>query len=233
MAGEGTRFKDAGYNTPKPLLPLRKSLMFEKVIENFPSCDKWLFSVNLTIAENTLFKNFLKNFQEDYEVIILEKLTDGQATSCYESLKALDESDSVFIGSCDTIFENKIDLDKSQDFDYTIFTSSPSNLQIKNPKAYGWVVSDSRIKNIFCKENINPTDKSHIILGYFYFDNISLFNEGYKFIKENKLYVNGELYIDVIARELLLQNYKVNEHKVKSNIVGTPEEYELYLKNER
>lgn len=233
MAGEGTRFKDAGYNTPKPLLPLRKSLMFEKVIENFPSCDKWLFSVNQTIDENILFKNFLKNFQEDYEVIILEKLTDGQATSCYESLKALDESDSVFIGSCDTIFENKIDLDKSQDFDFTIFTSSPTNLQIKNPKAYGWVVSDSSVKNIFCKEDINPTDNSHIILGYFYFDNISLFNEGYKFIKEKKLYVNGELYIDVIARELLLKNYKVNEQKVKSNIVGTPEEYELYLKNER
>ena len=174
---------------------IKKTLMFEKVIENFPSCDKWLFSVNQTIAENTLFKNFLKNFHKDYEVIILEKLTDGQATSCYESLKALDESDSVFIGSCDTIFENKIDLDKSQGFDFTIFTSSPTNLQNKNPKSYGWVVSDSSVKNIFCKEN-NPTDNLNIILGYFYFDNISYLMKA-KFIKE-KLYVNGELYIDVM-----------------------------------
>jgi NDP-sugar pyrophosphorylase family protein len=233
MAGEGIRFKNAGYNTPKPLLPLRKSLMFEKVIENFPSCDKWVFSVNTTIAESVLFNNFLKKFQEDYEVIIFEKLTDGQATTCYESLKDLEESDSVFIGSCDTIFENKIDLDRSKGFDFTIFTSSPTNLQNKNPKSYGWVQSKSSEKNIFCKENITLTDNSNIILGYFYFDSVSLFNEGYEFIKEKKLYVNGELYIDVITRELLIQNYKVFEHKVKSNIVGTPKEYELYLENER
>ena len=179
-----------------------------------------------------MFKNFLKNFHKDYEVIILEKLTDGQATSCYESLKALDESDSVLLDLVTQFLKIKLIWINLRIL-ILIFTSSPSNLQIKNPKAYGWVVSDSSVKNIFCKENINPTDNLNIILGYFYFDNISLFNEGYKFIKEKKLYVNGELYIDVIARELLLQNYKVNEHKVKSNIVGTPEEYELYLKNER
>ena len=54
MAGKGQRFLDADFVVPKPLLPIKGNMMFERSIENFPACDEWIFVVNETIREKIL-----------------------------------------------------------------------------------------------------------------------------------------------------------------------------------
>ena len=46
MSGKGQRFKDEGYKNPKPLISLEGKTIIEKVINNFPHTDKWIFTVN-------------------------------------------------------------------------------------------------------------------------------------------------------------------------------------------
>ena len=76
---------------------------------------------------------------------------------------------------------------------------------------------------------INKSEEMNIVLGYFFFDTISTFKQGYSHINDHKLFVNNELYIDVIARELAKKQYKLTQEIVNSHVVGTPAEYKYYL----
>jgi choline kinase len=229
MAGKGQRFLDADFVVPKPLLPVKGSMMFERSIENFPACDEWIFVINETINKHQKFQNFLDKFPVKFQVLTLSNLTNGQATSCYEAIKNLDENSSIFVGSCDTIFEKKLIIDELHNHNLIVYTSRPTRNQLDNSSSYGWVYQAKNSFKVFCKEKINKSDEMNILLGYFFFDKISTFKQGYNHINDHKLFVNNELYIDVIARELAKKQYKLTQEIVNSHVVGTPAEYRYYL----
>ena len=43
MAGEGARFRDAGYKTPKPFIPIDASFMVEKAANYLPNVERHIF----------------------------------------------------------------------------------------------------------------------------------------------------------------------------------------------
>lgn len=110
MSGKGERFKNEGFLTPKALLPIGKETMFEQAMKNFPACDKWFFTVTPEINENKIFLDFLDQFEENYEIILIEKTTNGQATSAFYVTQNLEPNSEIFIGSCDAIIEEKLDF---------------------------------------------------------------------------------------------------------------------------
>tara|TARA_X000001036_G_scaffold57381_2_gene47136 strand:+ start:3410 stop:4135 length:726 start_codon:yes stop_codon:yes gene_type:complete len=233
MSGRGKRFTDKNYEIPKPLLPIGEKMMFEASMSNFPDCDKWIFTVTPEIANNSKFISFKKNFDYPLEVLEIKKTTSGQASSTFLVTKELRAEDSCFIGSCDAIFKEKIDLLKLNKSQFSVITSLPSLSQIENPESFGWVVKGMENYSIYCKEKILVEKKiSNVILGYFYFKKIEYFNNGFRFMKNNNLFVNNELYIDVLAKHLLTTDLKFLNYEVKSNVVGTPKEYEEYIKYE-
>ena len=56
MSGKGQRFKDEGYKIPKPLINLHGIPIIEKVINNFPHTDKWIFTVNKEVYDRSIYK---------------------------------------------------------------------------------------------------------------------------------------------------------------------------------
>ena len=232
MAGSGQRFKNNNYHLPKPLLPINGELMFQKIIRNFPDCDEWIFTVNKEISDHNLFKNFISSFKEKHQIIILKKITDGQATSCLKSLEHLKDDDSVFVGSCDAMFQDRILNNEITNSEAVVFTIKPTRAQIINPESYGWVKDLNFTQEIYCKEKVEYKKNMNVILGHFYFKKVLLFKLGYKYIRDNGIYVNNELYIDVLMKYLLLQGTAVDERIVNAIVVGTPKEYEDFLSNE-
>ena len=65
MAGRGSRFSDAGYVDPKPLINVRKKAMIELVAENLTpkkyDC-KFIFICQEYILDNLKFQKFMKSF---------------------------------------------------------------------------------------------------------------------------------------------------------------------------
>ena len=227
MAGNGIRFKNKGYTTPKALLNYKGKYIFEASLEMFPDCDKWIFAVNKEIYESDEFNNFLKNFNQCYEVILFDKTTNGQATTCRYCLEKLDDEDEFFVGSCDTILTKKIDRDKFLNFDTTVLTSIPTDLQLSNPVQYGWVViEESKNYKIICKEELLPSKSSYeMILGFFYFSHKSDYQKAYKTLIRNEIMVNNEFYIDSLLQEQINDNLNLNTLSSGAIVLGTPEEY--------
>ena len=230
MSGRGKRFKDKGYSVPKPLLSIDNRTLIEKLIINFPKCKNWLFVVNNEILNHPRFKDFYDNFKYPKDIFLIDEITNGQATSCLLSLSKLNAKNNFFVGSCDAIFNQKIEIDTSSSLDGIIFTTKPNNIQLTNPEKYGWVSGQKKIDNVFCKEKINNADKFGIIVGSFFFKSKKIYSDIYNLLIQNNLFINNELYIDSMFKMLNSKNYDVENYLKNVDIIGTPEEYESYIK---
>ena len=87
MAGEGLRFKKAGYDIPKPLIDVKGKPMFIRSAQCMPDADLWIFITQ---------KKFLENGQIDKEIkkeLVkngIVKVTYGIESSTYEKFLARD-----------------------------------------------------------------------------------------------------------------------------------------------
>ncbi|HIO72072.1 MAG TPA: glycosyl transferase family 2, partial [Flavobacteriales bacterium] len=81
MAGEGKRFKEVGYNLPKPLIDVAGKPMIERVIEGLGVEGNYVFIVQEEHIEKYHMDVTLKNIVPDCDIVVLDKVTEGQACS--------------------------------------------------------------------------------------------------------------------------------------------------------
>ncbi len=229
MSGMGYRFVKAGYNVPKPFLKLKNGqLVIDKIIKNSPQSSKTLFVINNYLSENEHFISWKKTLNFDYEIINIGNKTDGQATSLYLATKYIDNESKIYVSPCDTVVaDDQINKLFDLDVDYCILTTKPNTFHLNNYSHFGWLQTDEQKKEVFCKKKPSVIEKSNVVLGFFYFKNKSTFNNAYKKVVDDELYVNNEYYIDTVVGSLVNQNLKYKEIIVENyKSYGTPEEYE-------
>ena len=105
MAGEGKRFKEAGYKVPKPLININGQPMFIKSAKCMPEADLWIFIVKEKFLKDGSIKKEISNNFENNKIISVKETTDGQASTCFLAKKYLEKNDRIFISSCDNYFE--------------------------------------------------------------------------------------------------------------------------------
>ena len=131
MAGDGKRFKDAGYSTPKPLIKVDGKPMVIKALESLPKASKNILIVRKDQLNIVEFKSLLNNYFENVIIIEIDYLTGGQASTCLLSEKQIPKNSILNIGACDVGF--KYDLNKYKetlnrifggDYDFTFNTNT-------------------------------------------------------------------------------------------------------------
>lgn len=233
MAGNGMRFKNVGYSTPKPLIPVDGKPMIVKAIESLPKASLNILIVrkdvlNIESLKKTLFKYF-----ENIKIIGIDHLTDGQASTCLIAENFIDNKCILNIGTCDTGFkiDNKKYLEMINLYDSFIWTYRNNLNVINNPKMYGWVMPKSNsneVEYISCKKPISDNIlNDHVISGTFTFKNPSLFFESIRLMKKKEDKVNGEFYLDNIFNHIDKPSGIFEVEKTFS--WGTPDELNNYL----
>lgn len=84
MAGRGTRFLEAGYEVPKPFLPVVGVPMIRRVVDNLPSADRWVF-----VAQADHLDRY-GDLMPDGEIVAVNGPTSGGAASCLAAADLLD-----------------------------------------------------------------------------------------------------------------------------------------------
>jgi len=220
MAGEGKRFKNAGYKLPKPLIKINGEPMFIRSAKCMPKADLWIFLVKEKFLENSLIeKEINKNFKNN-EIIPIKKSTEGQASTCFLAKEYLQKNDQIFISSCDNYFEiNQNDyVDKSKKYDVLIFTAGANKIHVQNPNWFGWVKNSKNGSiEISCKKQISSTPiNDRIIVGSFFFRNLSSFQNSIESLFKKKNKINNEYYLDMAIIEALALGLNVGEVIVKN-----------------
>ena len=163
MAGEGSRFANAGWTTPKPLILLNGQPLFKHAISSV-SADgipmKYSFIVRQEHIEQYHIDEGIRSFLPEANIFSVLKTTRGAVETCLMAETAIQDDDAVIVMDCDLEFRSvkfmeiiKVILSKSMDeADGGALVSFESD----NPKySYAEVGEDGYVKRTAEKEVIS------------------------------------------------------------------------------
>ena len=241
MAGEGARFKDAGYKTPKPFIPIDGSFMVEKAANALPNVERHIFVARegMTGLEQSL--DTLKKSYPNSIMKVLPESTEGQAATALSGLSALQQvyphsnSEPVTIAACDNacIYSHNLlnELMINDEIDVLVWVKRGHATAIRYPEMFGWVASDmdSRVKEISVKRPLDDPSRDPIVTGTFTFKSAQQFRDSVDSMIERSSKINGEYYIDECINDAIAMGLRCYTFEVDHYISwGTPNDLETY-----
>ena len=235
MGGLGSRFRKAGYKVPKYMIEAKGKTLFDWSMISLKgyrdAADRYIF-LAMQDESADVEKFILDKCKElnipDPKVIILDHLTDGQATTAMLAEKYWDPEHALLIYNIDTYVEsgcmNSAEL-KGDGF-IPCFSAEGDH--------WSFVRLDENGKVVEIKEKQRIS--SHCTLGAYYFKSCALYKQLYdEYYKENAHNVNGEKYVAPLYDYLLSKGGEIYISDVPAervHVLGTPEELEAYLKED-
>lgn len=234
MAGESSRFFDAGYDVPKYMLEAKGKTLFEYSLESLP----------LPLVSNVIFI-FLKSHDEDWnvhnfildktdqyefsrELVCLPNKTDGQAQTCLQSEPYVDSSDDLIIYNIDTYFESPdlasklIDPRKKRDGIIGAFHHRSDD----EKWSFASVDSDMVVQSTAEKQKIS----NYALTGLYHFTRSEDFFNVAKRHVEKSLKNKGEYYVAPMYNDLIENGREfVLDVCERFHPLGTPEDYEKFI----
>ena len=228
MGGLGSRFRKAGYTVPKYMINAKGKTLFEWSMISLEGyrdmADKYIFIAMKDESNDveTFIKDRCKELKIDEpRIILLDYLTDGQATTAMLAEKYWDREHSLLIYNIDTYVEagemNSKEL-KGDGF-IPCFKAAGDH--------WSFVRLDEKGRVAEIKEKKRISD--HCTLGAYYFKTCGLYEDLYNEYYGNKdrELVNGEKYVAPLYDFLLSKGGEIYISDIdpdKVHVLGTPEE---------
>lgn len=234
MAGEGKRFKDQGYKIPKPLILVSGNPMVIKAVDSLPKANKWIFVCRKEHIDDYGIDKVLKAYASNVAIIAVDKITEGQASTCLLAKNLINNSEELMIGACDNgMIWDKEEFDKlKKETDCLVWTYRNNATVKRKSEAHGWVVVDNENNVLKTSVKVPISDnpiKDHAIVGAFWFKKGSIFVEATEnMIKKNDR-INNEFYVDQCINYVISLGYRVKVFEVDKYICwGTPEDLKKF-----
>lgn len=232
MAGLGSRFKEAGYTFPKPLIDVGGKTMIEVVINNLrPKNDyRFIFICQKEHYEKYDLFNILKNAtNNNFEVVKIDGVTEGAACTVLCGINYINNNDPLIIANSDQFIDIKIDdfieEAKKSKSDGMIMTFKASH-----PK-WSYVRLDNNKKVIETAEKVVISDKATV--GIYYFKKGSDFVSAAESMIQKNIRHNNEFYVCPVYNQLIIEDkiiYIYNIEPEQMHGLGTPEDLVVFQK---
>lgn len=233
MAGLGSRFLNAGYETPKPLIPVMGKPMIQVVINNLKPNRPHRF-IFICQKNHVLEYNLSENLQKwapDSLFVSVERVTAGAACSVLLASSWIDNEDQLMIANSDQYINVDINeylntLDENTELDGLIMT-----MKANDPKwSYVGLDSDNMVNSVIEKKVIS----NEATVGIYNFRKGANFVSAAKKMIENNETTNGEFYVAPVYNYLLKEKAKVGIYSVGDESegmygLGTPADLEFFL----
>ena len=234
MAGEGSRFKLDGYSDPKPLIKVSGKPMVCLASDFLPVARQWIYICRKGHVEEFQIDQVLKQNNPNALILSVDKLTEGQASTCLLAKDFINNDEELMIAASDNgmIWENEKFESLKNEYDCLVWTFRNNVTVNENPKAYGWVVvnEENTVMKVSVKVPISDHYiNDHAIVGAFWFKKGSLFVDAAEsMIKKNRR-VNNEFYVDESINELVEKGFKVGVMEIDHYICwGTPNDLKTF-----
>ncbi|MBQ2642543.1 MAG: glycosyltransferase family 2 protein [Eubacterium sp.] len=232
MGGLGSRFRKAGYTVPKYMIEAKGKTLFEwSMISLEGYADEVNQYIFIAMKDETVdVEGFIKEQceklgLENYHVILLDYLTDGQATTATLAEKYWNPDNALLIYNIDTYVEagemNSQEL-KGDGF-IPCFQAEGDHWSFVR------LDDEGKVAEIKEKERIS----NYCTLGAYYFKTCKLYKDLYdEYYTKTRELVNGEKYVAPLYDYLLSKGgeiYISDIDPAKVHVLGTPEELEAFL----
>lgn len=233
MAGAGSRFLDAGFTTPKPLIKINEIEMIELVVNNIKpaSIHKFIFICQQVHIEKYNLKNKLSLLAPGCEVIGLDEKTEGAACTVLAARNFIDNNQQLMIANSDQYIDFNINdyiktINNSNNADGFIMTMTATD-----PKWSFVVLNRDKFVTEVVEKKVVSNEATVGIYNFKYgHDFVSAADA---MIKDN-IRVNNEFYVAPVYNKLISNGKLIKTLNIGSEAhgmygLGTPKDLELFL----
>jgi len=230
MAGEGRRFREAGYDLPKLLIKAKGKTLLEWSIDSLPLnlCTRLIFVGQQKHEDDfQLSKKIISiygNRVNSLHFKFIDTLTRGQSETACLAKHLVDLSQPLLIFNIDTQFSSssleKNLLKKNIDGVLGAFSSEEPRFSFASVNTEGFVTKTAE------KEVIS----SNALTGLYHFTHPEDFFEAAESAFSKNETTKGEFYIAPLYNYLIKKSRRlIVDMADEVNILGTPEELKLFL----
>jgi 3,4-dihydroxy-2-butanone 4-phosphate synthase len=228
MAGAGSRFKEVGYQLPKPLIDVSGKPMIQRVVENLDINGKYIFVVRQEHCEKYNIEKLLRGAAPNCEIVKTDGLTEGQACSSLLAAKYVDNSEPLLIVNSDNYFiwdtENFLRIVQNPEVEGMIFTFKDPSKSLN--WSYARVDEDDNVIEVAEKKVISD----NALAGAFYWRRGSDFVKYTNQMINKNIRVNNEFYIAPVFNEAIGDNQMIKNYTIYDmKSMGSPSELNSFL----
>lgn len=233
MAGLGSRFRKAGYDCPKYMIEAKGKTLFEWSMDSLIDYNRHVSKYIFVVRKEDNTENFIKQNMKKYgidnvEVIGIDYLTDGQATTCMLAIPYCNSDDAIMVYNIDTYVE-PCEM-KYEDI------SGEGHIPCFHADGDHWSFAklDESGNVTEVREKVRISD--NCTLGAYYFSSARLYKELYnEYYSDDSKMEKNEKYIAPLYNYMIEKGMKVTisiVDKNKVHVLGTPEELKVFIDGE-
>jgi NDP-sugar pyrophosphorylase family protein len=237
MAGTGDRFRKAGYEDPKPLIPVNGKMIIEYILDMFDPDDDYVFICNETHLRTTHMRETLLQLRPNAKIVSIPNHKKGPV---YTLLDAgmddfIHDDEEVIVTYCDNPYlkdyQHFKQWVKDKESDGCILSHTGFHPHRLSPTFMAHIKeTDLRIEAVKEKEPYTDDPMSeHASTGTYYFRKGSYVKKYFQELIDKDINHKGEYYVTLVYNLLINDGLAVHCYPTEHvTVFGTPEEVQNF-----
>jgi HAD superfamily hydrolase (TIGR01509 family) len=226
MAGAGSRFQQAGYTFPKPLIDIEGKPMIQVVVDNLNIKANYVYVVQKEHRKKYNLDTLLNLISPGCKIVQVDSLTEGAACTALLAKEYIDNDNPLFFANSDQFVEWD-----SNEFLYKMNETNADggivSFRSTHPKwSFAKVDENGLVTEVAEKNPISDI----ATVGYYYWKKGSDFVKYAEEMIEKDIRVNNEFYVCPVFNQAIKDNKEIRTFDIpKMWGLGTPEDLKIYL----
>jgi len=228
MAGAGSRFQQAGYTFPKPLIDVKGKPMIQTVVENLNVEANFIFVVQKEHREKYNLDALLNLITPNCKIVEVNSLTEGAACTTLLAKEHINNDAPLLMANSDQFAEWDSNefmykmVEQNVDAGILSFKSTHPKWSFAKVNEFGYVTEVAEKKPI----------SDIATVGIYYWAKGSDYVKYAEQMISKNIRVNNEFYVCPVFNEAIKDNKKIKTFNIEKMWgLGTPEDLNYYLKN--
>ena len=230
MAGAGSRFQQAGYTFPKPLIDVEGKPMIQVVVDNLNIEATFIYVVQKEHRQKYNLDTLLNLITPNCKIVEVDGITEGAACTTLLAKEYIDNDAPLVMANSDQFLEWDSNefmykmVEQKVDGGIVTFTATHPKWSFAKIDEYGYVTEVAEK---------NPISDIATVGVYYWAKGSDYVKYAEQMIEKN-IRVNNEFYVCPVFNEAIGDSKKIKTFNIdKMWGLGTPEDLVYYLENHK
>ena len=230
MAGAGTRFQQAGYTFPKPLIDVEGKPMIQVVVDNLNIEATYIYVVQKEHREKYNLDTLLNLITPNCKIVEVDGLTEGAACTTLLAKEYINNDAPLVMANSDQFVEWDSNefmykmIEQKVDGGILSFKATHPKWSFAKVDEYGYVTEVAEKKPI----------SDIATVGIYYWAKGSDYVKYAEQMIEKNIRVNNEFYVCPVFNQAIGDTKKIKTFNIEKMWgLGTPEDLNYYLENHK
>lgn len=230
MAGAGSRFAQAGYTFPKPLIEVRGKPMIQVVVENLNIEANYIFIVQKEHYEKYNLKYLLNLLAPNCKIVQVDGITEGAACTTLLAKEYIDNDAPLVMANSDQFVEWNSN-ECMYAFNADSIDGGILTFKATHPKwSYAKLDDNGFVSEVAEKKPISD----NATVGIYFWKHGSDYVKYAEQMIEKNIRTNNEFYVCPVFNEAIADDKKIRVKQIEKMWgIGTPEDLNYFLENHK